>query len=283
MLEKAALLASASRAQTHVVQVVHERIAEVKVRDQSFDTKALILASVKEALDDLVTDFRSRFESLDALCVWNHRTWEGILHAADSLHADMILQAASVHSRLDEIIHTPDDWNVLRHATVPVMLVKLQPWVDNPVVLAALDVFDDAHRALNLEILRAAMEMVRILGGELHSVTAYPRRPASSARTVDSSSGEMRTLPYDAFKAAFESDIRHELNSLRRELSIDVAQVHAAEGGVGHAIRKVRDETQAEMIVLGTHGRMGIKGVLLGNTAERILHTANTDVVTVRL
>ena len=280
VLEKAALLANASGASTHVVQVVHERIAEVKPRDvdASLDLKTPILNKAEAALEGIVAEYADRFGSLDTRCVWHHRSWEAIVGTADELGADMIVQAASFHSRLDEIIHTPDDWNVLRHASVPVMLVKPQPWVDDPVVLAALDVFDDAHRPLNVKILEAAAEMVHVLGGELHTVTAYPRRPASSARTVDA--GE-QSLPYDVFKAAFESDIRNELELLRRELEVDVVRIHTEEGGVGHAIRKVGQETKAEMIVLGTHGRMGIRGVLLGNTAERILHSANTDVVTV--
>ena len=286
VLEKAAILSSASGAAAHVLQVVYEGVAETNVRavDQSLDLKTLVLASAEEALEDLVADFRDRFETLEISCVWNHRTWEGILHAADAVQAGMILQVASVHSRLNEIIHTPDDWNVLRHASIPVMLVKPLPWVDNPVVLAALDVFDEAHRKLNLEVLRTSIELVRILKGELQTVTAYPRRPASSARTVGSHNEVLRSaLPYDAFKAAFESDIRHELEVLRRELGVDVAQVHAREGSVGRAIREVCSETRAEIVVLGTHGREGLKGMLLGNTAERILHSANTDVVTVRL
>ncbi len=284
VIDKAALLAGASGARVHVVQVVHEPIAEVKLRDvdQSVDLKTPIMDTAYAALENLVKPYRPSFAELSWNCVWNHRTWEGILEAAESCEADMILQVASIHSRLDEIIHTPDDWNVLRHADIPVMLVKPQPWVDNPVILAALDVSDDAHRPLNLEILRAAIELTKILGGELHTVTAYPPRPASSARTVSRTSDVSSSVAYDAFTAAFESDIRHELNSLGHELGVELPNIHADQGAVGHAIRAVAVETRAEMIVLGTHGRLGIKGVLLGNTAERILHSANTDVVTIR-
>ncbi len=284
VIDKAVLLAAASGARVHVVQVVHEPIAEVKLRDvdQSVDLKTPIMDTAYAALENLVKPYRPSFADLSWNCVWNHRTWEGILEAAESCEADMILQVASIHSRLAEIIHTPDDWNVLRPADIPVMLVKPQPWVDNPVILAALDVFDDAHRPLNLEILRAAIELTKILGGELHTVTAYPLRPASSARTVGQTSDASPSVAYDVFKAAFASDIRHELDSLRHELGVELPSIHADEGGVGHAIRAVAVETQAEMIVLGTHGRLGIKGVLLGNTAERILHSVNTDVVTIR-
>ena len=115
VLDKAVLLAAASGAKVHVVQVLHEPITEVNLRDinHPVDLKALAMDSAYEALEDLVKPYEPRLTELSWDCVWNHRTWEGILDAAALYDADMILQVASVHSRLNEIIHTPDDWNVL--------------------------------------------------------------------------------------------------------------------------------------------------------------------------
>ena len=37
----------------------------------------------------------------------------------------------------------------------------------------------------------------------------------------------------------------------------------------------------AQLVVIGTHARAGIQGVLLGNTSERVLHLVQVDVATV--
>ncbi|MGJ8687539.1 MAG: universal stress protein [Spongiibacteraceae bacterium] len=42
------------------------------------------------------------------------------------------------------------------------------------------------------------------------------------------------------------------------------------------------EKEQADMIVLGSHGRHGI-GLLLGSTANAVLHRANCDVLAVRI
>lgn len=42
------------------------------------------------------------------------------------------------------------------------------------------------------------------------------------------------------------------------------------------------EETEAELIVIGTHGRTGLKHLLLGSVAESILRVADAPVLCVR-
>ncbi len=48
-------------------------------------------------------------------------------------------------------------------------------------------------------------------------------------------------------------------------------------------ILTIAQDTQADMIVLGTHGRAGLDHVLFGSTAEKIVRKASLPVLTVRL
>jgi nucleotide-binding universal stress UspA family protein len=48
-------------------------------------------------------------------------------------------------------------------------------------------------------------------------------------------------------------------------------------------IVKVAGEKQADLIVLGTHGRKGLDHMLFGSTAERVVRHAACPVMTVRL
>jgi nucleotide-binding universal stress UspA family protein len=42
------------------------------------------------------------------------------------------------------------------------------------------------------------------------------------------------------------------------------------------------DENAFDLIVMGTHGRRGVKHLLLGSVAERVVRTASCPVLTVR-
>lgn len=51
---------------------------------------------------------------------------------------------------------------------------------------------------------------------------------------------------------------------------------------VASVIARVAEECQAELIVLGTHGRHGVRRVLLGSVAESLLRSVDLPVLLVR-
>lgn len=276
LLEKARLLAEGSGARVHAVRVVFEGIADLSASaiDASTDLKSFILQAEESATEDMVEAARSSLPGLETVTVWNPRKWEGALHAAERAEADLVIARASQHPRFGEIVRTPDDWNLLRNASVPVMLVKPQAWVAQPVVLCALDTFDEAHDALNLALLREGEALARVLGGTLHVVVAYPL----FERWV----GELGGLrDYDALKSDIEEEIRHRVVELTERAGVSYEKLYADEGRADMVIADLAADLDAELVVVGTHARQGLKGVLLGNTSERLVHELNTDVVTV--
>jgi universal stress protein E len=57
--------------------------------------------------------------------------------------------------------------------------------------------------------------------------------------------------------------------------------LHLEEGQTAPVLAKLVEDAEASLLVVGTHAREGVRGVLLGNTSERILHAVDCDVVTV--
>ena len=57
--------------------------------------------------------------------------------------------------------------------------------------------------------------------------------------------------------------------------------LHLEEGPTAPVLAALVEDSEAALLVVGTHAREGVRGVLLGNTSERILHAVDCDVVTV--
>lgn len=66
-----------------------------------------------------------------------------------------------------------------------------------------------------------------------------------------------------------------------RRAGVNVATL-VRKGDPADEIVRAGRSTQAELIVVGTHGRRGLQKVFLGSVAERVVATAACPVVTVR-
>jgi len=75
---------------------------------------------------------------------------------------------------------------------------------------------------------------------------------------------------------------RISLEKLQKDLDLMVAEVLVEEGPVKSEILRVAKENNIDLIVIGSHGRHGI-GLLLGSTANAVLHGAPCDVLSVRV
>ena len=62
---------------------------------------------------------------------------------------------------------------------------------------------------------------------------------------------------------------------VRRELAIEI-------GEPGHLIIAAQQRLGADLVVMATHGRRGLKHLVLGSVAERIVRESTAPVLTVR-
>lgn len=75
---------------------------------------------------------------------------------------------------------------------------------------------------------------------------------------------------------------RHRLDALCESLGLKSAPRRVEVGNIKAEILRVAVEEQADLLVLGSHGRHGL-ALLLGSTEKSLLHKAPCDVLAVRL
>lgn len=126
-----------------------------------------------------------------------------------------------------------------------------------------------------------AMSVARTSGGEvvlLHACTV-PEPPALLGDYAPPALGE--------YRARVEADVaadRGRLEELRVRLSgqgVTVSQM-VADGFPDTTITQVAHELGADLTVVGTHGRTGIKWLFLGSVAQRVVRLADSDVLVAR-
>ncbi|MDD4915614.1 MAG: universal stress protein [Methylococcales bacterium] len=90
-------------------------------------------------------------------------------------------------------------------------------------------------------------------------------------------------IPFDVdFTQTLLDDAKTRLAKVAAGLNVPEERRLLEMGSPKLEIVRVADENQIDLIVLGSHGRHGL-ALLLGSTANGVLHHANCDVLAVRL
>lgn len=161
---------------------------------------------------------------------------------------------------------------LIRKCPASVWIVKAENLVPPKVVLAATD-FSDVSRKAVKEGLKIAQQS----DAEFHLL-----------HIIDS-----KDVPEDLIsKVPDGSTLRQEINeeATRRlnefvaSLAVDRKQIqsHLSWGTPWQEIQRISRHQAADLIVIGTVGRSGIKGLLLGSTAERVLDTCDCSILTIK-
>lgn len=126
--------------------------------------------------------------------------------------------------------------------------------------------------------LRTAADLARRIGAKLivmHVVEPFPTYTADVARM----------LPKGEIERSQEEYAEALLESMRGELpdGADVTLlVRRSERRPWQAIVRAAEEIEADLIVMGTHGRTGLSHALTGSITERVVRFAPCPVLVVR-
>jgi nucleotide-binding universal stress UspA family protein len=93
----------------------------------------------------------------------------------------------------------------------------------------------------------------------------------------------MVPFSFTMYEQEGEKRVVNELNALAREYGISSASCRVLGGGPAFdEICRIAQEIPADLIVMPTHGRTGLKHVFLGSTAERIVQHSPSPVLVTR-
>jgi universal stress protein E len=276
---KAAIIEHYTGAAVSVALVIYDPIVEEGTEWFAAEDTKRIVDNVKEterrALETAVAPWRDHIADLEVEVCFERDTAAAIVSVARAKQADLILKPITRSSHLTDFLHAPPDWQIMRDAPCPVLFTRPRAWSKPVRVLAALDVTDTDHIALNHEILRQAALLAAVLDGELHVVTVYPslgQQPSQLQVAHD----------FEGIKRDMRERRRSSLAALLTEIGVTAHQLHVVEGRPRLVIARLAAELDAGLTVLGTAARKGLQKLLIGNTAEGIVSDLPTDLLTVR-
>jgi len=137
-------------------------------------------------------------------------------------------------------------------------------------ILVAVDFSETSEHALDY-----AADLARRLGDELHVLHVYHLPTYALPQVMPLPTKELT----DELVRAVQKSLESMVDEHREGLSVEG---HLAEGVAYEVILEKASALDAELVVVGTHGRSGLGHTLLGSTAEKLVRLSPIPVTTVR-
>lgn len=136
-------------------------------------------------------------------------------------------------------------------------------------ILCAIDLSDESHQVVDQAIKQAngKTECVHVVHACEHPITGY---------------GESTGRNHQVTECQIRQDVFPNLKTIADKHQIVQDNIHIPFGKPADAIHALCSELKGDLIVVGSHGHSGLR-VLLGSTANSIIHGASCDVLTVRI
>ncbi len=154
-------------------------------------------------------------------------------------------------------------------------LQKSKPQPAGPVILVGMDFSETSEAALRQGITMAAREA----GSQLHVVHAAPG--SGPVIAMELSEGR-RDLTLEQGAKELARYVEETMSSTPGGKQIRGALTHVRLGDPAEEITRLAVDLDADLIIVGTHGRRGIQRMILGSVAERVTRLADCPVLVAR-
>ena len=194
-------------------------------------------------------------------------------------HHDFVMKAAGENTGKWKRLFGTGDQKLMRKCPCPVWIVKPSSEAHFRRILAAVDLdpTEPDTESLARRIMELATSLATEEGSELHVVHVW-RLAAETAlrgRQIDSTD-------VDEIVQGIEAAHQSELDRLLSAYPYDKRTIHLIKGQAGDVIPDVAESLEVDLVVIGTVGRTGVPGLLIGNTAEEVLNAVDCSVLTLK-
>lgn len=271
----AAAAARAHGVRLHVVHVVTPPMPVADFAAPPLTMDRELREAARRRLDELLAE--DLFADVEAETVLRDGTpAQSLLDVASEVGAGLIVVGTRGLTGFRHLLLGSTAERIVQRSEVPVLSVHPEdPRPDRSprTVLVPTDFSRDAEAALDAAgaCMALSEETTRVVLLHVYHVPAEYR-----------SYGPNST--FARLSADLETRLRERLEELAEPLrregrTVDVECVH---GIPAEVIVRQAEESDVELIAMGTHGRSGMAHLLLGSTAERVVQHAKCPVLTVR-
>ena len=199
--------------------------------------------------------------------------WEELAKEACENQHDLVVMGTRQRDKATRLLFGSTAQKLIRFSPCPVWIVK-------PEEVREIAIATDLSDA-SIPVLHAAIKAARALDARLYILHVLEQDPLSHLLIAGISEEEIATCQQRLHVDA-ETKLHGQLASTDYRTLQQGVKIEIVTGSPDHAIGDFVATHEVDLLVIGTHGRRGLEGLLLGNTAERILPSIHASLLAVK-
>jgi nucleotide-binding universal stress UspA family protein len=234
---------------------------------------AASLAHVESAVRDRVVNVTKRARAAFEVFVDQGSAYAEIVRRAEHWRPDLLVVGSHGHTGLKRILLGSVAERVTRYAPCAVLVAR--PGAHASTVVAATDLSDVSLPALTAGRDEAARRHAALV--VVHAVDIEPTYA-------------MAGLPFGGVPLTVSAEVLRDVQAAASTMlttalksAKTTAEARVVAGDAAAAIVNEAETRDAELVVVGTHGRTGLARVALGSVAEKVVRAAPCSILVVRL
>ena len=236
-----------------------------------------LLQNQTKWLDKLAQPLRDAGVNVSIEVRWGKPLHTMILKRVEELKPDLVLRDAHTHNFLQRLFLNNTSWQLIRQCPVPLWLVRDVEWKGER-ICAAVDPIHSSDSTATLDhlLVKATAYIADKLDMQadyLHSYAPMPRTMVFDSELV---------AAYDQYVERSAKQHRDAFEKLMVNYPVEKANRYLIEGFPEESIPEFVKEHAVDLLVMGAVSRSNLENALIGNTAERILEAAQTDLLVIK-
>lgn len=245
------------------------------------DSAELQRLAQKEFLDererwlaDRAASLREQGLRVSTEVIWAPLMYEALVAKVLERPTDMVIKDATNDYDMPRLLHSPQDWKLLRYCPSPLMLVAPGASSHPRRIAAAVDPLQNLSEppALNQRIVSAARELGKICDAEVLLVSSFPLASTDSI-TIPQMARMLERSRQEHAKA---------FTALCDREGIAISARYCLQGPPAQELANFVAESHVDLLVLGSIYRTGFSRLLLGSTSEELLTRVHCDVLLIK-
>jgi universal stress protein E len=266
-------LARATGASLETVAFIHEFLDALPNKKEVRERARSSLLLMRQAwLERMVALADCKDLKTSTITVWEKHIHEWLIERCSKQPVDAVLKTGN---RSETFLYTPTDWHLIRECPTAVMLMADSKWHQAQPILVAVDLSsaNPVKQALNHRLIERGYHLAKALKTELHLVHAL-LTPVLLAELDIINPARLQQEQHHALRPRVE----HLCNTWH----LKPEHAHLVAGLAQEVIPRVANDIKADMVVIGTTGKTGLRARVIGNTAEKVLTALKTDLLAMK-